>query len=58
MPNILTKKLFDEKSGTFVKVKLSARALRTLAKNPKKYVNEIHAVAKKAQKKSLKRAQK
>jgi len=57
-PNLLKKDLFDEKTGTFVRVKLTARALRTLAKNPKKYVKEIHALAKKKLKKSLKKNQK
>ena len=58
VPNLLKKKLFDEKTGTFVDVRLTARALRTLAKNPKKYVDEVHALAKKAQKKTLKNLQK
>ncbi len=50
---MLKKDLFDEKTGTFVRVKLTARALRTLAKNPKKYVKEIHALdEKKAKRKA------
>ncbi len=48
------KNLFDEKTGTFVRVKLTARALRTLAKNPKKFEDKISALAKKSLKKKEK----
>ena len=57
-PNLLKKDMFDEKTGTVVRVKMTARALRTIAKNPKKYAAEIHALAKKKLKKSLKKNQK
>lgn len=58
LPNLLTKNVYDEKTGTFVKIKMTARALRTLAKNPAKYADTIHAIAKKAQKRKLKLEQK
>lgn len=53
LPNLLTKRIFDEETGSFVRVKMTARALRTLAKNPKKFKPQIAALAKKAQKKRL-----
>jgi len=54
IPNLLTKKLYDEKTGVYVRVKMTARALRTLAKNPKKYADQVHALAKKSLKKQQK----
>jgi hypothetical protein len=45
-------------TGTFVRVKMTARALRTLAKNPNKYKAEVQALAKKAQKKRLNKVSK
>lgn len=54
LPNLVSKELYDEKTGTFVRVKLTARALRTLAKNPKKYADKVHALAKKDLKKKQK----
>jgi large subunit ribosomal protein L28 len=53
LPNLITKSLYDEGTDTFVKIKMTARALRTIAKNPKKFKSEINALAKKSQKKSL-----
>jgi ribosomal protein L28 len=50
----VTKKLYDEKTGVYVRVKMTARALRTLAKNPKKYAEQVHALAKKSLKKQQK----
>ena len=58
LPNLVTKRLFDPITGTFVKVRLTARALRTLAKNPNKYKAEIHQLAKRSQKKALKNSAK
>ena len=54
IPNLVTKKLYDEKTGVYVRVKMTARALRTLAKNPKKYADQVHALAKKSLKKEQK----
>lgn len=50
----MTKRMFDLKTETFVKVRMTARALRTIAKNPKKYEEQIHKLAKKALKKEAK----
>ena len=58
LPNLVSKNLFDLATGTFVRVKMTARALRTLAKNPNKYKAEVHALAKKAQKKRLNKVSK
>ncbi len=58
VPNLITKRIYDEKTDSFVKVRMTARALRTIAKNPKKYADKIHQLAKKAQKKSLQAGQK
>lgn len=57
-PNLITKRIFDEATGTMVKVRMTARALRTMAKNPNKYKAEISRLAKKAEKKALKQNQK
>ena len=54
LPNLITKRIFDPVTGTFVRIKMTARALRTMAKNPKKYAEQVTALAKKAQKKALK----
>ena len=54
IPNLLTKTLVDPKTGVAVKVKMTARALRTLSKNPDKYADKIHALAKKSLKKKKK----
>lgn len=53
-PNLLTKEVHDEKTGTSVRVKMTARALRTLAKNPKKFADQIYKLAKKDLKKKQK----
>jgi len=54
IPNLISKRIFDKKTGTFVKIKMTARALRTIAKNPKKYEEQIYRLAKKALKKQSK----
>jgi large subunit ribosomal protein L28 len=54
LPNLIQKKVLDEKSGTWVKVKMTARAGRTLVKNPKKFRLQIALLAKKALKKNTK----
>jgi large subunit ribosomal protein L28 len=54
IPNLITKRIWDERTGTFIRVKMTARALRTIAKNPKKYADKIHALAKKSLKKARK----
>lgn len=54
LPNLITKWIYDEQSGTRVKVKMTARALRTLAKDPKKYADTIHQLAKKSLKNKIK----
>jgi len=46
--------VFDEKTGTRIKIKMTARALRTMAKNPKKFSATIHQLAKKSLKKKSK----
>jgi large subunit ribosomal protein L28 len=58
LPNLITKKMFDEGTGTHVRIRMTARALRTHAKNPSKFRAQIHAIAKKVQKKALKNASK
>ena len=58
LPNLITKRIFNEKHGIFVKVRMSARALRTLTKNPKKFQDKITLLAKKQVKKDLNRKQK
>ncbi|MFC1616284.1 50S ribosomal protein L28 [Patescibacteria group bacterium] len=37
IPNIQKKRLFNEKTGKWEKVKVATSTLRTLIKNPKKY---------------------
>jgi large subunit ribosomal protein L28 len=54
LPNLIQKKVLDEKTGTWVTVKMTARAGRTLAKNPKKFNLQIARLAKKALKKNQK----
>ena len=54
LPNLISKRVFDPKTGTSVKIRMTARALRTMAKNPKKFEEQIHKLAKKALKKSTK----
>ena len=58
LPNLLTKRLVDEATGLEIKVRMTARALRTMAKNPNKFKGAIEAMAKKALKKSLKLGEK
>lgn len=58
VPNLVTKRLMDEETGSMVRVQMTARSLRTLAKNPKKFKAQISALAKKVQKKNLKKIQK
>ena len=54
LPNIIKKNVLDESSGTMVSIKMTARAARTLAKNPKKFRDQIKLLAKKSLKKSIK----
>ncbi|MEK7146409.1 MAG: 50S ribosomal protein L28 [Patescibacteria group bacterium] len=58
LPNLVKKRILDPKTGTMVSIKMTARALRTIAKNPKKFAPQIHALAKKKIKKSLKKKSK
>lgn len=55
LPNLVKKTVIDAKTGVKVFLKITARALRTMAKNPKKFEAQIHAIAKKSVKKSLKK---
>lgn len=50
LPNLVTKTVYDESTGVPVRLRVTARALRTLAKNPKKFRDQIHAMAKKQMK--------
>lgn len=52
--NLVKKTVIDAKTGTKVKLRITARALRTLAKNPNKFSAQIHAMAKKNLKKNSK----
>lgn len=54
LPNLIQKKVLDVKSGTMVRVKMTARAARTLVKNPKKFTLQIARLAKKALKRHAK----
>ncbi|MBU0982084.1 50S ribosomal protein L28, partial [Patescibacteria group bacterium] len=47
LPNLITKTVVDPTTGESVKLKMTARALRTLSKNPKKFGGKITAMAKK-----------
>ncbi|MFA5855142.1 MAG: 50S ribosomal protein L28 [Candidatus Gracilibacteria bacterium] len=58
LPNLIKKTVLDPKTGTKVHLKITARALRTLNKNPKKFAGKITAIAKKAVKKALKNSKK
>ena len=51
LPNLIKKKILDEQTGMIVTVKMTARAARTMAKNPKKFTGQITQIAKKALKK-------
>lgn len=53
IPNLITKKVFDPITGTWVRIRMTARALRTMNKNPKKFAPQIYRLAKKAVKKNL-----
>lgn len=52
VPNLIKKSVVDTKTGKKVELRITARALRTLSKNPKKYADQIHAIAKKELKKA------
>lgn len=54
MPNLVKKTVIDERTGQAVTLRITARALRTLAKNPKKFSAQINAIAKKNLKKNSK----
>ena len=49
--NLVKKTVVDAQTGQKVHLRITARALRTLAKNPKKFGAQIHAFAKKSLKK-------
>jgi large subunit ribosomal protein L28 len=51
LPNLIRKNVLDEQTGVLVTVKMTARAARTMAKNPKKFVGQINQLAKKTLKK-------
>lgn len=53
-PNLVKKTVVDVKTGHPVTLKITARALRTLNKNPKKFEEQIHKMAKKDLKKNSK----
>ena len=52
VPNLVKKTVLDPKTGQKVNLRITARALRTLSKNPKKFADQIHAMAKKSLKKA------
>ncbi|MFA5792820.1 MAG: 50S ribosomal protein L28 [Candidatus Gracilibacteria bacterium] len=54
LPNLIKKTLTDIKTGIKIKVKITARALRTFNKNPKKFAKQIKSITKKTLKKSQK----
>lgn len=54
LPNLVKKTVIDERTGQAVTLRITARALRTLAKNPKKFSAQINALAKKRLKKNSK----
>ncbi len=47
IPNLVKKSFVDEKTGRKITLYVTARALRTLAKNPKKFDKQINTYAKK-----------
>lgn len=48
MPNVTTRTIIDPLSGKKLKIKVSTRALRTLAKNPAKFKAALKKLTKKA----------
>ncbi len=50
-PNVSKRTIVDPVSGQKLRIKVSTRALRTLAKNPGKFRTEIASLLKKKQKK-------
>lgn len=54
MPNLVKKTFIDENSGRKITLYVTARALRTLAKNPKKFEKQISIHVKKDLKKNPK----
>ncbi|QQR54313.1 50S ribosomal protein L28 [Candidatus Peregrinibacteria bacterium] len=54
LPNLIKKQVLDESSGTMVSIRMTARAARTLAKNPRKFRDQVKLLAKKSLKKSIK----
>ena len=42
LPNLISKKIFDKKLGRFIKMKISANALRTLTKQLVANANQIY----------------
>lgn len=47
LPNLIKKTVLDEQTGLPVTLKITARALRTMTKNPRKFAPQITAIAKK-----------
>ena len=54
LPNLVKKTIIDPETGHKVSLRITARALRTLAKNPKKYASQMKQIAKKSLKKNSK----
>lgn len=54
MPNLIKKTIVDAKTGRKVVLYVTARAIRTMAKNPVKFAKQIEQIAKKDLKKKLK----
>ena len=50
MPNVTTRTIVDPVSGKKIRLKVSTRALRTLAKNPAKFKAAFKKLVKKASK--------
>ncbi len=54
-PNTTTKTIIDPTTGTKLKVKISARAQKTLLKNPSKFKKELAEAVKKQMKRTAKK---
>jgi large subunit ribosomal protein L28 len=50
MPNVTKKTIIDPKTGRKIKVKISARAQKTLTKNPSKFKAELKKIVKRKRK--------
>jgi len=47
LPNLVTKRIIDPVTGKKIRVKMTVRALHTLAKNPSKFKVQLAAITKK-----------